>query len=158
MTVHRDTVLHGEKLLLLGEMLREIRPSDTSLFFDIAAGFQVTCYLGAPYVFPAKDAADFEEPVNVEWLWENSREIRENVIQAATDARCSDDARSNVGSEVRAAARQAHASSGAGGASQPRCPHAGCWCIQAASRLEGLRRRGPRRRAEGLAPHRAEGC
>ena len=83
MPPHRAKVLEGKRLRLLSEMLTEIGHEDRSLVSDISCGFRLTGDLGLSGVFPERSDDDQQELVSKRWLWENAKEIRENIVQSA---------------------------------------------------------------------------
>ena len=78
---HRQQVLRGKRLLLLREMLASFSYPDLGIVADMAAGFRITGDLGVSGVFDLKEEDVLEDPVDVNWLWQNAREIREGVIR-----------------------------------------------------------------------------
>ena len=81
MPFHRQQVLRGKRLLLLREMLASFSYPDLGIVADMAAGFRITGDLGVAGVFDLKAEDDLKDPVDVNWLWQNAREIREGIIR-----------------------------------------------------------------------------
>ena len=61
---------------LLCEMLASFSYPDRGIVADMAAGFRITGDLGVAGIFDLKAEDDLKDPVDVNWLWQNAREIR----------------------------------------------------------------------------------